>query len=165
MPDITISGESIKLIQAVEDQVNKWTLRELQRMEKLPEGRVRTQLHVVDCVEDGPDRLVFVVEKGHLGMALGREANHLEKLQEMLGKEIKFVEYDEDKSAFVTNLFKPFKVEKITVEQKRGGGPLVATVLINETEKGKAVGKKGRNVNLVRVLAKRHHAIDEVKVL
>jgi len=165
MADITISGEVIRYIQAVEDHVNKWTLRELQRMEKLPEGKVRTQLHIIDCVEDGTDRLVFVVEKGHLGMALGREANHLEKLEEMFKKEIKFVEFDEDKPTFVSNLFKPFKTEKVEVEQKRGGGPLVATVMINEEDKGKAVGKKGRNVNVVRLLAKRHHAIDEVKVL
>lgn len=165
MPDITLSTESIQYIQAVEDNVNKWTIRELQKMEKLPEGKVRTQLHVIDCVEDGTDRLVFVVEKGHLGMALGREANHLEKLEQMFSKEIKFVEFDEDKATFVSNLFKPFKTEKVEVEQKKGGGPLVATVLINEADKGKAVGKKGRNVNLVRLLAKRHHAIDEVKVL
>jgi transcription termination/antitermination protein NusA len=165
MGDITISGEAIRLIQAVEDHVNKWTLKELQRMEKLPEGRVRTQLHIIDCVEDGQDRLVFVVEKGHLGMALGREANHLQKLEEMFQKEVKFVEHDPDKAQFVTNLFKPFRVEKVEVEQKRGGGPLVATVMINEEDKGKAVGKKGRNVNLVRLLARRHHNIDEVKVL
>jgi N utilization substance protein A len=165
MADITLSGEALRYIQAVEEHVNKWTIRELKQMEKPPEGRVRTQLHIIDCVEDGGDRLVFVVEKGHLGMALGREANHLSKLEEMFGKEVKFVEFDPDKAAFMTNLFKPFKVEKVDVEQKRGGGPLVATIQIPETEKGKAVGKKGRNVNLVRLLARRHHNIEEVKVL
>lgn len=164
MADIVISGEAIRYIQAVEDHVNKWTIRELQTREKLPEGRIRTQLHVIDCVEEG-DRLVFVVEKGHLGMALGREANHLEKLREMFSKDVKFIEHDDDKAAFVTNVFKPFKVQRVEVEQKRGGGPLVATVLLNEEEKGKAIGKGGKNVNLARMLAKRHHNIDEIKVL
>lgn len=164
MPDITISGDAIRYIQAVEDYVNKWTIRELKDQGTVPNRPVRTQLHVMDCFEDG-DRLVFVVEKGHLGMALGREANHLEKLREMFQKDVKFVEFDEDKSAFISNLFKPFKTEKVEVTQKRGGGPLVATVTLAEPDKGKAIGKGGKNVNLVRVLAKRHHAIDEVKVL
>ncbi len=164
MPDITISGEAIKYIEAVEDYVNKWTIRELQARGKVPEHPVRTQLHVMDCLEAG-DRIVFVVEKGHLGMALGREANHLEKLQEILKKEVKFIEFDEDKKLFVSNLFKPFKVEKVEVDQKRGGGPLVATVMLKEEEKGKAIGKGGRNVNLARLLARRHHSIEEIKVL
>ena len=47
MADITISGDVIRYIQAVEDHVNKWTIRELQRMDKMPEGKVRTQLHII----------------------------------------------------------------------------------------------------------------------
>lgn len=164
MPDITLSGEALRYIQAVEDHVNTWTVRELQTRETVPARPVRTQLHVMDCVEDG-DRLVFVVEKGHLGMALGHESNHLEKLRQLFQKDIKFVEYDPDRAAFVSNLFKPFKPTKVEVEQKKGGGPLVATVTLSEADKGKAIGKGGKNVNLVRLLAKRHHAIDEVKVL
>ena len=164
MADITLTGEAIRAIQVVEDYVNQWTIRELKDRETPPPGRVRTQLHVMDCFEDG-DRMVFIVEKGHLGMALGREANHLEKLREILKKDVKFVEYDADKSAFIQNLFKPFKTTKVEVEQKKGGGPLVATVMLEEADKGKAIGKAGKNINLVRALAKRHHAIEEVKVL
>lgn len=164
MGDITISGDAIRYIQAVEDYVSKWTVRELQARGTMPDRPVRTQLHVIDCLDDG-DRVVFVVEKGHLGMALGREANHLQKLREILQKDVKFIEYDEDKAVFVQNVFKPFKLEKVTVEQKRGGGPLVATVQIQEESKGKAIGKGGRNVNLARLLARRHHSIDEIKVL
>ena len=164
MSEITLTGEALRYIQAVESNVNKWTIQELRAAEDVPKGPVRTQLHVIDCVED-KERLVFVVEKGHLGMALGREANHLAKLREMFQKDVKFIEHDEDKSAFIANVFKPFKAEKVSVEQKRGGGPLVATVTINEAEKGKAIGKAGKNVNLVRLLARRHHNIEEVKVL
>lgn len=164
MADITISGEAIRYMQAVEEHVNKWTIREIQGRKDLPAGRVRTQLHVLDCVEE-EDRLVFIVAKGHLGMALGHEANHLAKLRTMFQKDVKFIEFDPDKKTFVQNVFKPFRVESVEVEQKRGGGPLVATVQINEEDKGKAIGKAGRNVNLVRLLAKRHHEIDEVKVL
>lgn len=164
MGDITISGDAIRYIQAVEDHVNRWTLQALQKQDAIPQRRVRTQLHVIDCVEE-PDRLVFVVEKGHLGMALGKDAQNLQRLKELFKKDVKFIEFDPEKPAFVQNVFKPFKVTKVDVEQKRGGGPLVATVTLDEAQKGKAIGKGGKNVNLARLLAKRHHDIDEVKVL
>jgi transcription termination/antitermination protein NusA len=153
MGELTIGHEEIQLIQAVTDAIGQWT-----RAQGAP------PLNILDCyIEE--DRLTFIVEKGHLGLALGKEARNLQRLKGMLKKEVKFLEFDEDQANFVSNLFKPFKPKTVVVERKKGGGPLVATVELVEEEKGKAIGKGGKNVNLVRVLARRHHQIDEVKVL
>lgn len=164
MPEIDLSTEALQHIQVAEQAINKWTIQALRQEEKVPDRPVRTEVHIVDCVLE-PQRVVLVVEKGHLGLALGREAINQKRLKELFQKDVKVIEFDQDKAAFVSNVFKPFKPEKVEVEQKRGGGPLVATVTIKDEEKGKAIGKGGKNVNLVRLLAKRHHQIDEVKVL
>ena len=164
MPEITLSTEALQFIQAAEESINKWTIQALRDEGSVPNRPVKTQVHIMDVVIE-PDRVVFMVEKGHLGLALGRGAINLQRLKERFQKDAKFIEYDEERVAFVKNVFKPFVPEKVEVEQKKGGGPLVATVTIKPEDKGKAIGKGGKNINLVRTLAKRHHQIEEVKVL
>lgn len=164
MAEITLSTEALQFIQAATDAINHWTIEALRADGTVPPRPVKTQVHIRDCVIE-PDRVVFMVEKGHLGLALGRGAANLQRLKERFQKDVKVFEFDEDKAAFVKNVFKPFVPEKVEVEQKRGGGPLVATVTIKAEDKGKAIGKAGKNINLVRTLAKRYHQIDEVKVL
>lgn len=153
MGEVTLSHEEIQYIQAAEDAVTKWT-----------RGQGGPPLRILDCVAD-EERVTFIVQNGQLGLALGKEARNLHRLKESLKKEVKFVEYDENKEGFITNLFKPFLPESVTVEQKLGGGPLLATVQLKEEEKGKAIGKGGKNANLIRLLARRHHQIDEIKIL
>ena len=153
MVELTLGSEEIRLIQAFQDAVRQWT-----------RGQDSAPLNILDCVVE-EERVTFIVQKGHLGLAIGKESRNLLRLKGLLKKDVKVVEFDEDHVTFVTNLFKPFKAQTVTVERKRGGGPLVATVQLAEEEKGKAIGKGGKNVNLVRALARRHHEIDEVKVL
>ena len=40
-----------------------------------------------------------------------------------------------------------------------------AIVEVEAKDKGKAIGKQGRNISSIRHLAKRHHEIDEVQVI
>ena len=41
-----------------------------------------TKADVIDCIEDD-DTIVFVVSKGFLGMAIGKNARNIEKLKEI----------------------------------------------------------------------------------
>lgn len=61
-----------------------------------------------DCmVED--DRVVFVIEKGQLGIAIGLKAKNLEKLRMLFKKNVKFVEFDEDKKSLLKTSVNPIK--------------------------------------------------------
>ena len=40
-----------------------------------------------------------------------------------------------------------------------------AIVEVEAKDKGKAIGKQGRNISSIRHIAKRHHEIDEVQVV
>ncbi|HER45392.1 MAG TPA: NusA-like transcription termination signal-binding factor, partial [Thermoplasmatales archaeon] len=66
-----------------------------------------------DCIVED-DRVVFIVEKGQLGIAIGSKAKNLERLRSLFKKSVKFVEFDEDKTRFVKNLCKPYEVKKVT---------------------------------------------------
>ena len=132
------------------------------------EAEKRLRARIRDAVDEG-ERIVFITEKGHLGQALGKEARNLEMMRELLKKDVKFVEWDDDKQVFVRNLFKPFDVATIRLETlgtiEEGRVRLRAIVEVEAKDKGKAIGKGGRNIASIRHIAKRHHEIDEVQVV
>ncbi len=136
------------------------------------EAEKRLRARIKDAIDEG-ERIVFITEKGHLGQALGKEAKNLEMMRNLLKKDVKFVEWDDDKQLFVRNLFKPFdlvsvRMETQSVESPDGGEPQIrirAIVEVEAKDKGKAIGKGGRNISSIRHIAKRHHEIDEVQVI
>lgn len=134
------------------------------------EAEKRLRARIRDAVDEG-ERIVFITEKGHLGQALGKEAKNLEMMRNLLKKDVKFVEWDDDKQVFVRNLFKPFDVATIRMEtqsvEKDGETEIRirAIVEVEAKDKGKAIGKGGRNISSIRHIARRHHEIDEVQVI
>ena len=120
-----------------------------------------TKTDIIDCTIS-EDNLVFIVRKGQLGAAIGRKAKNLEKLRILFKKNIKFVEFDEDKEKFVLNLCKPYKVKNINLENE--GDLVIARVEVELSDKSKIIGKGGRNIEIIRELARRHHSIKDVQI-
>lgn len=142
----------------------------MEAMGLIAEAEKRLRARIKDAVDEG-ERIVFITEKGHLGQALGKEAKNLAMMRELLKKDVKFVEWDEDQQIFVRNLFKPFDLESVRMEttpipEEDGGGVRTrAIVEVTSDDKGKAIGKGGKNIASIRFIAKRHHDIDEVQVV
>ena len=121
-----------------------------------------TKAGIIDCMIVDDDRLVFIVQKGQLGIAIGIKAKNIEKLRNLFKKNIKFVEYTEDKEQFVVNLFKPYKVNNIVLEGNDDSP--IAKVEVDRNEKSKIIGKGGKNIDIIRQLASRHHNIKDVQI-
>ncbi len=115
-----------------------------------------------DCVVED-DRVIFIVEKGHLGIAIGSKAKNLEKLRMLFKKIVKFVEFDEDKTRFIQNLCKPYNITKVTFDENNGES--IARIEVNPRDKSKLIGKGGRNINMIRKMAQRHHQIKDVQII
>jgi len=121
----------------------------------------QTGAHIKDCIVED-DRIVFVVGRGHLGAAIGSKAKNLEKLRNMFKKNVKFVEFDSDSSRFVQNLCKPYSVSNIIVEGEEDNK--IIKIEVSPRDKSKLIGKEGRNINLIRKIAQRHHPIKDVQI-
>jgi len=121
-----------------------------------------TKADIVDCIETD-DKIIFVLKKGFIGFAIGKNAKNLEILRKIFKKNIKFVGLDEDEQRFIANLFKPFEVESIVIEKV--GKRKVAKVEVKQREKSKIIGKNGKNINIIRELARRHSSIEDVQIL
>jgi N utilization substance protein A len=59
-----------------------------------------------DCIiDDKMDRVIFIVNKGDMGIAIGKNGSTIRMLQNIIGKRIELVEYAEDLAEFVKNIF------------------------------------------------------------
>ncbi len=118
---------------------------------------------VIDCVDDG-ELLTFVVRQGDLKKALSGHGSKIKELVRVFKKRIKVVEFATDAAVFLKNLFYPAEVIDPVRLTERPDGKTIAVVTVNPRDKGVAIGKDGRNINLARLLAKRHFNIEHVTV-
>ena len=120
-----------------------------------------TKTDILDCML-ADDKLIFIVKKGQLGAAIGIKAKNLERLRNLFKKNIKFVEFDENRERFIVNLFKPYKINNMSMNGE--GDSTVVKVEVNVSDKSKIIGKGGRNIDIIRKLAHRHHSIKDVQI-
>ena len=123
-----------------------------------------TSVTARDCVvDDKMDRVVFIVNKGQMGLAIGKGGATIRQLQNVVARKVELVEYSDDASDFVRNILNPQMVNdvKITV---RTDGSKQAVVLVDAKRKGVVVGKEGRNAEKARLLAKRYFQISNVLI-
>jgi N utilization substance protein A len=117
-----------------------------------------TGASVKDCIIQD-DKVIFVVKKGDMGIAIGRGGINVERMREIIGKKIEVIEHSDDPAEFITNIFKPIRVNVRIIER---GGRKIAQVSVNPQYKGLVIGKGGKNINKAKELAKRHHDIDDI---
>jgi len=113
---------------------------------------------------DSPESVVFVVRQGDLGKAIGKDGLMLHKLEKKIGKRVEFVEYNESLEGFLGNLFKPVAIEQVQMSAAANGGQAIM-LKVDFKNKGLAIGKGGSKIKRARELAKRHFAIEDLKIM
>jgi N utilization substance protein A len=120
-----------------------------------------------DCiVDDQNERLIFVINPGDMGRAIGKKGATIKSVSDALGKRIEVVEYSSDPAQFLKNCFLPAKVLDVDIrnddEEEEDGR--VAYVDVQEEDRGLAIGKAGKNITKAKQLAMRQHDIANVKL-
>ena len=117
-----------------------------------------------DCVEDEKqDRVIFVVNTGKMGLAIGKGGIHIKSLQNIVKRNVELVEFDEDPAKFLTNLLNSKLISEVKIN-KRPDGTKQAIVMVDARKKGIVVGREGRNAEKARLLAKRYFDISSVLI-
>jgi len=117
-----------------------------------------------DCVEDEKqDRVIFVVNTGKMGLAIGKGGIHIKSLQNIVKKNVELVEFDEDPAKFLTNLLNSKLVSEVKINT-RADGSKQAIIRVDPRKKGIVVGREGRNAEKARLLAKRYFDISSVLI-
>ncbi len=117
-----------------------------------------------DCVEDEKqDRVIFVVNSGKMGLAIGKGGIHIKKLQNIVKRNVELVEYNDDPAKFLTNILNSKLILEVKIN-KRSDGTIQAIVLVDPRKKGIVVGREGRNAEKARLLARRYFDITSVLI-
>ncbi|AFS82152.1 NusA-like transcription termination signal-binding factor [Candidatus Nitrosopumilus sediminis] len=117
-----------------------------------------------DCVEDEKqDRVIFVVNTGKMGLAIGKGGIHIKSLQNIVKRNVELVEFDEDPAKFLSNLLNSKLISEVKIN-KRPDGTKQAIVMVDARKKGIVVGREGRNAEKARLLAKRYFDISSVLI-
>jgi transcription termination/antitermination protein NusA len=118
-----------------------------------------------DCVvDDKMDRVIFIVNKGQMGLAIGKGGATIRQLQNVVGKKVELVEYSDDASEFIRNILNTDMINEIRIND-RIDGTRQAIVIVDPKRKGVVVGREGRNAEKARLLAKRYFQISNVLII
>ena len=118
-----------------------------------------------DCViDDSMDRVIFIVNKGEMGLAIGKSGQSIKNVQNAIGKIVELVEYSDDPRQFICNALDPKLVEDVRLSEKVDGTK-IATVIVDQKKKGAIVGRNGRNAEKARLLAKRYFEIGTIHII
>jgi len=117
-----------------------------------------------DCVMDERNaRLIFVINPGDMGLAIGKKGASIKKASEVMGKKIEVVEYSANVEQFIKNCFLPAQVTSLIFEGEPG--EQTVEVEVRDEDRGIAIGKDGKNIFKAKKLAQRQHDITDVQIL
>jgi N utilization substance protein A len=123
-----------------------------------------TNASAKDCiVDEEQSRVIFIINEGQIGVAIGRGGRNIHTLERMTGKKHEIIEYSDDPVKFIKNALKPALVQEVRVTE-RPDGKKMAVVAVNPKDKGVAIGKNGKNAERLRFLAKRYFQIQNVSI-
>jgi len=118
-----------------------------------------------DCIVDNRnERIIFVINPGDMGLAIGRSGASIKKASDVMGKRIEVVEYSGDPHQFLRNCFLPAQVTSIDFDED-DHEQVIARVEVKDEDRGIAIGKFGKNIFKAKILAQRQHNIADVQLI
>ena len=118
-----------------------------------------------DCVIDEKmDRVIFVVNKGEMGLAIGKGGAAIKNVQTRIGKQVELVEYSTTPKDLIMNALNSKYVTDIRLTEKVDGSK-IAVVVVDQKRKGAVVGRNGKNAEKARLLARRYFEITYIHIV
>jgi len=117
-----------------------------------------TNAQLKDCINK--DTLIFIVKEGEIAKAIGKKGINAKKVEKILKKRIKIVEFSNDVLKFVENFIIPLKAKNIKQENKK--------IIIESQDlktRGYLIGKNASNLRNMEDIVKRYFDIDEIKIV
>ena len=116
-----------------------------------------TGAQVKDCILN--EKLMFVVEENEMGKAIGKNGMHIKKLESMMKKKIRLVEFSKDLAQFIKNLAHPIEISNIENDDGK------ITLFGKDTStRAMLIGRERQNINHIKEIAQRYFDVKEIKV-
>lgn len=117
-----------------------------------------TRANLKDCVIQ-ENFVLFIVHPNEVGKAVGAGGVNVRKLEKMLNKRIKIVEFSPEPVNFIKNLIHPLQVREII----ESGGVYTLTAADLKT-RGLLIGRNASHLRAYEDVVKRYFPVKELKV-
>ena len=117
-----------------------------------------TGARVKDCIFN--EKLIFIIEENEMGKAVGKNGANIKKVENILKKKIKLIEFNPNILHFVRNMIYP--IELADVKEEDG---VITIHGKNTITKAMIIGRERQNLNRLIEIVKRYFKVKEVKVL
>ena len=118
-----------------------------------------TKVDAKDCFKQ-ENKIVFIVNEGMAGKAVGKKGMNIKKLENLFKKKIKIIEYNPDLIEFVKNVIHPLGAKEITED-----GGIVTIIPVDSQTRGYLIGREAVNLRAYENIVKRYFDIKEIKVV
>lgn len=120
---------------------------------------------VRDCiVDDKAGRLIFIISKGQMGLAIGKKGATIENIERVVKKPVEVVEWSDDPAEMIANALDPRFVTDVRITD-RLDGTKGASVVVDPRKKGAVLGRGGRNAEKARIIAKKYFDIGNLQII
>jgi N utilization substance protein A len=103
-----------------------------------------SKVHVKDCFINRNGQLIFIVEQGEGGKAIGKNGDNIKRLGKILNKSIKIIEYNIDPIRFLNNIIYPIKSENIYIQDNE-----ICIEIKSTQDKALLIGRDQKNLKEV----------------
>jgi N utilization substance protein A len=117
-----------------------------------------TRAKIKDCISN--EKIIFIVEENEMGKAIGKNGINIKKMEKILKKRIKLIEYSSDILQFIKNIIYPIEVQDIKRENS-----IITIYGQDAITKAMLIGRDRQNINHIYNIVKRYFDIKEIKVV
>jgi len=118
-----------------------------------------TKSNVKDCFFVN-EKLVFIVNEGHISKAIGKNGVNIKKIANLTKKKLKVVEFSSKIEKFIKSLIAPVKSSEIKVNENN-----VEISVGSRQDKGLLIGRDRSNLNFLKDILGKYFKIEDVKIL
>jgi len=121
-----------------------------------------TKANVKDCIfNQEKNKLTFVVSEGQAGLAIGKAGANIKNLEEQLKKRVEVLEFSEDPLKFISNIFRPIKINTAYVSEKSSGAKVMHAQISKGSEN---IGMAMAKTKTARELLEKYFHFDEINI-
>ncbi|MBS3109047.1 NusA-like transcription termination signal-binding factor [Candidatus Woesearchaeota archaeon] len=113
-----------------------------------------------DCII-GDSVLTFIVQENEIARAIGKHGSNVKRLERMLKKKVRIVEFKPVLVDFIKSLIYPLQAQEISINEQNQiiiKGPDVHT-------KSMLIGRNASNLRATEAVVKRYFEIKEIRVI
>lgn len=116
-----------------------------------------TRAQVKRFFTDKRNQLVFIVKEGQAGKAIGKSGMHMRKLQHLVKKRVRVIEFNPDPKEFIKNVIAPIEVESIAQQEN------TVTLSSQDTKtKGILIGRDKQNLKEINAIMQKFFKIEVI---